>query len=102
MGHHHLRLRQAPQQGEKIAGSEKEQVESALKSLKEALAGSDLEAIKRATEGLATASQTFAQRLYDQAAKDGAATGDGGNAGGSQPHHDDEVVDAEIVDEQGA
>src|SRR2546425_2032107 len=54
------------EQGEKIAGSEKEQVESALKSLKEALAGSDLEAIKRATEGLATASQTFAQRLYDQ------------------------------------
>jgi len=92
------------EQGEKFSGGEKDQVETVLKSLKDALAGSDVEAIRKATEGLATASQGFAQRLYEQAAKDGAASGEGGAAGGSgsQAHHDDEVVDAEIVDEQGA
>jgi molecular chaperone DnaK len=89
------------EQGEKIAGADKDQVETALKSVKDALAGSDLEAIKRATEGLATASQAFAQRLYEQAGQGGAAPGDG-HATGSQAPHDDEVVDAEIVDEHGA
>ena len=93
------------EQGEKISGAEKDQVETALKSLKDALSGSDVEAIKRATEGLATASQSFAQRLYEQAAKDGAAQGDGGHAAGGaggQGGQDEEVVDAEIVDEHGA
>src|SRR5437762_4750441 len=40
------------EQGDKATGPEKEQVESALKDLKEALNGSDLEAIKNATERL--------------------------------------------------
>ena len=91
------------EQGDKIAGDEKDRVESALKTLKDALGGSDIEAIKSGTEALMTASQTFAQKLYEQSAAEQAAAGgapDGG-AGTSQPN-DDEVVDAEIVDEQGA
>ncbi len=42
------------EQGEKISGPEKEKVEQGLSSLKEALAGSDIEAIRRATESLVT------------------------------------------------
>jgi len=87
------------EQGDKISGEEKEKVESGLANLKTAQAGSDLEAIKTATEQLVTASQTFAQRLYEQAAQEQATPGATDN--GSAPH-DDEVVDAEIVDEQGA
>ena len=37
--------------------------------MKEALAGTDLEAIKTSTESLLTASQSFGQRLYEEAAK---------------------------------
>ena len=70
-------------------------VESGLADLKEALNGSDLEAIKSATERVVTASQGFAQRLYDQASQESAASA---NPGASAPN-DDEVVDAEIVDE---
>src|SRR5579864_8612741 len=91
------------EQGERISGDEKERVESGLKALKEALAGSDLEAIKRATETLVTASQGFAQRLYEQASQEGAAAGGAGTesgASGASAPNDDEVVDAEIVDEQ--
>ncbi|HET7654738.1 MAG TPA: molecular chaperone DnaK [Acidimicrobiales bacterium] len=87
------------EQGDKISGDEKERVESGLASLKEALAGTDLEAIKTATESLVSASQGFAQRLYEQASAESAATGGAGDASASAPN-DDEVVDAEIVDDQ--
>jgi len=44
--------------------------------LKEALAGSDVEVIKTSTETLLTASQSFSQRLYEEASKaDAAAPG---------------------------
>jgi molecular chaperone DnaK len=93
------------EQGERISGDEKDKVEGALKELKDALSGNDIDAMKRATETLVTASQGFAQRLYDQAAQEqaasGAAGGGQGPAGTSHPS-DDEVVDAEIVDEHGA
>src|SRR5437660_5208256 len=88
------------EQGEKISGPEKEKVEQGLSSLKEALAGSDIEAIRRATETLMSASQAFAQRLYEQASADQAGAAGGGTA--SSAPNDEEVVDAEIVDEQGA
>jgi molecular chaperone DnaK len=82
------------EQGDKISGDEKDRVESGLQELKDALAGTDLEAIKRATESVAAASQGFAQRLYEQASQEQATTG------GASAQNDDDVVDAEIVDEE--
>jgi len=90
------------EQGEKLSGSEKEEVEQALSKLKETLAGSDVEAIKQATDALMRASQSFTQRLYEQAASQASSAGSGGSASGGSQSSDDEVVDAEIVDEQGA
>jgi molecular chaperone DnaK len=87
-------------QGDKFEGTEKEDVTSALQKVKDALSGTDIEAIKTATEGLVTASQTFSQRLYEAAAQ--ASSTDGSSAdGGSEgaDHNEDEVVDAEIVEE---
>jgi molecular chaperone DnaK len=94
------------EQGEKFDGDEKEKVEAGLKSLKEALAGSELERIKDATDALMSASHGFTQRLYEEAAAQAGAEGltsEGpGGAGGAEAVGDDEVVDAEIVDEPGA
>ena len=79
-------------QAESFQGTEREDVEGALSSLKEALSGTDIEAIKNATEKLLTASQGFSQRLYEEAAK--------ANAEPAAPAgNDDDIVDAEIVDE---
>jgi molecular chaperone DnaK len=86
-------------QGEKITGAEKEAVESSLANLKTAIAGTDLDAIKNATEALMTSSQTFSQKLYEQAAADGAASG-GATGASSSATNDDEVVDAEIVEDE--
>ena len=73
------------------AASKKAEVETELNGLKEALKSDDLEKIKSATEKLATVSQTLGASLYEQAQAAGAASNESG--------HDD-VVDAEIVDEQ--
>ena len=95
-------------QGEKFEGSEKEDVETALKGVKDALAGTNVEAIKDATEKLVGVSQSFSQRLYEQASASASAGGDAGFGGDGAPGgdgsaegaSDDDVVDAEIVDEQ--
>src|SRR5271167_4606526 len=64
-------------QGEKFEGSEKEDVSSALSAVKESLSGTDLEAIKDSTEKLVGVSQSFSQRLYEQASASASAGGDG-------------------------
>jgi len=89
-------------QGEKFTGDEKETVESALTGLKTALEGSDVEAIRTATETLMKASQSFAERLYAQAGADASAASASAGASGESAPADDEVVDAEIVDDQTA
>ena len=85
-------------QGEKISGEEKEKVETALGELKKTLAESDTAAIKTATEALMKSSQDFTQRLYEEASKAAASGQTAGDSSGPHPN-DDEVVDAEIVDE---
>jgi molecular chaperone DnaK len=82
------------EQGDKLDAAERTQVDEHLAALKTALDGSDLEAIKSATEALMGSSQSLTQKLYEAAAQaDREATG-----GASQPS-DDDVVDAEIVDD---
>ena len=56
-------------QGEKFEGTEKEDVSDGAPGVKDALVGTDVEAIKTATEKLLTASQGFSQRLYEQASQ---------------------------------
>jgi len=87
-------------QGDNVTADEKAAVEGPLGELKEALGGNDTSAIKEATEKLMSASQEFSQKLYEAASRDANATGtsasgqsdDAGSA-------DDDIVDAEIVDE---
>jgi molecular chaperone DnaK len=88
------------EQGEKFEGDEKTQVEEHLATLKTAVAGTDIDAIKSATEALMTSSQGFTQRLYDAAAAADREAGGGAGASSDQPS-DDDVVDAEIVDDEG-
>ncbi|ABK53887.1 chaperone protein DnaK [Acidothermus cellulolyticus 11B] len=88
---------------DKVPAAEKANVETAIANLKKAMEGSDVTAIRSATEQLATESQKLGAAMYaaTQAAaggSSGSATGATGSASGSAGK-DDEVVDAEIVDE---
>ncbi|MGK4582001.1 molecular chaperone DnaK [Kitasatospora sp. HPMI-4] len=80
---------------EKLPAEVKTEVETAIAELKEKLKGEDIAAIREATEKVSTTAQKLGQALYAQNEAAGAAAG-GATAGA---HKDDDVVDAEIVDE---
>jgi molecular chaperone DnaK len=86
--------------GDKVPADAKSNVEGPLADLKKALEGDDVEAIKDAAEKVATTSQALGAAMYANA-QQSAGAGDAGAAGGSgsSSSADDDVVDAEIVDE---
>ncbi|MGE5827913.1 MAG: molecular chaperone DnaK [Micromonosporaceae bacterium] len=79
--------------GDKLPGSARDEVNEALGELRSALGGSDIERIKAAHEKLAVAAQKAGSMLY--------ATGDApsGGAGPEAGAGGEDVVDAEVVDE---
>jgi molecular chaperone DnaK len=88
--------------GDKAGAAEKAEVESALGELKGALGGSDTGAIRTATERLAAASQKMGGAMYAQPGSGEGSGGFSGGEGGStagEGSGDEDVVDAEIVDE---
>ncbi|MFJ5551339.1 molecular chaperone DnaK [Streptomyces sp. NPDC093225] len=81
---------------DKVPGEVKTEVEGAVAELKEKLKGEDAAEIRTATEKVAAVSQKLGQAMYaDAQGAQGAAAGD---AAGAQAA-DDDVVDAEIIDE---
>jgi molecular chaperone DnaK len=79
---------------DKIPDDAKANVDGPLDELKKALEGTDNDAIKSAAEKVATASQALGAAMY-QAGDTPSAAGESGEAGDS----DDDIVDAEVVDE---
>jgi molecular chaperone DnaK len=84
---------------EKLPADVKDSVNAALGEAQSALKGTDPEAIKAAVEKLATESQKMGTALYQQPGAEGAAPGADAGSGSAQDQGDD-VVDAEIVDEE--
>ena len=82
---------------EKLPSDVKEKVQASISEVQEALKGDDDGAIKASTEKLAQESQALGQAMYAQQSADGAA-GDAGASGATSAGPDD-VVDAEIVDD---
>ena len=89
---------------DKVPDDIKSEVEAAIADVKKALEGTDTEAIKTASEHAAQVSQKMGTAIYaasqaaSAASADGAAAGqpDGGDTAGA----DDDVVEAEIVDDE--
>jgi molecular chaperone DnaK len=83
--------------GEKVPADVRDEVTAAIAEVKAALEADDVDAITRTAEALAAVSQRMGQAIYAANAEAGEAgpaapTGDGGSG-------DDDVVDAEIVDD---
>jgi molecular chaperone DnaK len=76
--------------GDKVPADAKANVDEPLAELKAAIAGEDIAAIKAAVEKVATASQALGAAMYANSQDD---------ASESEAAGDDDVVDAEIVDE---
>jgi molecular chaperone DnaK len=85
--------------GDKLPQSAKDEVNEALSDLRGALGGSDIERIRESHERLAQVAQKAGTMLYGQNAEAGAGAGPGaGPSAGAAPGGED-VVDAEVVDE---
>ncbi len=93
--------------GDKIPSDARDQMNEALGDLRSALGGNDTERIKAAHEKLAQVSQQAGSALYEQQRQQsaageapGAGFGGGDSAGtNAQGNGPDDVVDAEIIDE---
>ena len=90
--------------GDKLDAGDKANIEGELNRVKEALKGTDTQAIKDATEGLTKAFYAVSEKLYSQAgAQPGPDMGGaaGGATGAANNGGDDNVVDAdyEVVDD---
>jgi molecular chaperone DnaK len=89
---------------EKVPDDVKSEVESAIADVKKALEGNDTETIREATEKAAQASQKMGSAIYAQAQAEQQASGAEGAAPGAEgtQDSDNDVVDAEIVDDEGS
>jgi molecular chaperone DnaK len=93
------------EQGDKISGSERGDVENALADAKKALEGGDKAAMDRARENLTRASHKLAEQMYKAAQPQGgpgagptAGAGPAPGGDGQAKKKDEGVIDAEYVD----
>jgi molecular chaperone DnaK len=96
------------EQGDKISGSERGDVENALADAKKALESNDKASMDKARETLTQASHKLAEQMYKAAQPTGGAPGGpgAGSSAGPQPgadggggqKKDEGVIDAEYVD----
>jgi molecular chaperone DnaK len=95
------------EQGEKISGSERGEVENAIADAKKALESNDKAQMDRARETLTQVSHKLAEQMYKSAqtpppggtSGSGAGpAGDGASGGNGQAKKDEGVIDAEYVD----
>jgi molecular chaperone DnaK len=87
---------------DKIKPETKSEVEADVEALKKALEGDDTDTIKTAAAKLAESSQKMGSEMYAQggeSATGAGATGAAGDAGAAGGQGDEDVVEAEIVDE---
>ncbi|MDT8376296.1 MAG: molecular chaperone DnaK [Mariprofundaceae bacterium] len=89
--------------GEAVDEDTRKAIEDALEELKKALEGDDTDAIKKAEENLAEKSQKLGEAIYQKMQAEsetgGDAEGSAGGATGTSGKAGDDVVDAEVVDE---
>src|SRR5438874_12563277 len=90
--------------GDKVPAAMRTELEAKLKAVKDALAGTDVQAVKRATDDLMQASHKMAEEAYKAA---GSAAGGGEAPGAQQPGSEqpgagkkDDVVDAEFEEQK--
>ncbi len=92
--------KQVEELGDKIEAANKEEIEAAIKDVREALESESAEEIVSKTEALTAAMTKVSEQIYAAAQEEAAASADGGSADGEGSSDDEEeVVDAEVVDE---
>ncbi len=85
--------------GDKVDAATKADIEAHITKLKGAMEGSDVQAIKTASEELMRASHKLAETMYAQAGAAGAgAAGAGAGAAGAHPHEEPKKPEEDVVE----
>jgi molecular chaperone DnaK len=94
--------KQVAELGDQLSGDDKQEIEKAIAEVKAVLDSSDVNEIKAKTDAMQAAFHKVSEQIYQQAAaqqaqsSDGAGTEASGNGAGAE----EEVVDAEVVDDE--
>jgi molecular chaperone DnaK len=94
--------RQVTEMGDSLDSSSKEEIEAAMKDVRDNLESDDVELLRQKTDALQSAFHKVSEQMYAAAQQQQAAAGNGASADG-EPAADasadeEEVVDAEVVD----
>jgi molecular chaperone DnaK len=95
--------KQLEEMGDKVDSSAKEEITKAIADVRESLGSDNVEEIKAKTDALQQAFHKVSEQIYQSAAEQqqaaGAGAADGASANGGGSEAEEEVVDAEVVDE---
>jgi molecular chaperone DnaK len=90
--------KQLTELGDKVDQGSKEEIEAAIKDVRDSLGSDDAGEIRSKSDALQSAFQKVSEQIYAQAAEQqGATSTDGGSQNGAG---EEEVVDAEVVDDE--
>ncbi len=95
--------KQLGEMGDKIGSSDKEEIEKAIADVKGVLSADDAEEIKAKTDALQAAFHKVSEQIYQAAAEQQASAqpgADGASTDGAAGESEEEVVDAEVVDDE--
>ncbi len=91
--------KQVEELGDKIDATSKTEIEGLIKELRDSLETDDAEKITGMTEKLQTAFHKVSEQVYQAAQAEAQAAGAEGAADGGASSDEEEVIDAEVVDE---
>jgi molecular chaperone DnaK len=96
--------RQLADLGDAVDSSSKEEIEAAIKEVREVLTSEDTQEINSRTEALQTAFHKVSEAMYQRAQEQAAASGATASTDGAEPSSngaaaEEDVVDAEVVNE---
>ena len=91
--------RQVTEMGDSLDSSSKEEIEAAIKDVRDNLESDDVELLRQKTDSLQTAFHKVSEQMYAAAQQQAAANGASADGEGASADADEEeVVDAEVVD----
>jgi molecular chaperone DnaK len=91
--------RQLKELGEQVDAASKDQIEAAIKEVREALTSEDANDINAKTEALQAAFHKVSEAMYERAQQQAASEASTNGAGEDGGAAEEDVVDAEVVDE---
>ena len=97
--------RQLKELGDNVDASSREEIEAAIKAVREVLTSEDAQDINNKTEALQTSFHRVSEAMYQRAQEQAAASSTDGGADGAASSNgagseEEDVVDAEVVDEK--